>query len=138
MDFKKKLKTRLNIAIIYFILGAILFACGFIPTLSNDYISTFGFALIVMAIVRIRNYFIITKNEETIRQQEIAETDERNISIINKAKSTTFSIYLFLSCMAVTILALLGIHDIAQYIAYSVLLFVVIYWSCYWIYQKKM
>ena len=66
------------------------------------------------------------------------ESGKRNISIINKAKSTTFSIYLFLSCMAVTILALLGIHDIAQYIAYSVLLFVVIYWSCYWIYQKKM
>ena len=103
----------------------------------NDFISSFGFAMIIMGIVRIRNYFLITKNEETIRKQEILETDERNIAIQNKAKSVTFSIYTLLLATAVIILSLFNMHEIAKWIAYAVLLLVVIYWISYWIIRKK-
>ena len=87
MEFKKKLKTRLYIAIIYISLGIMMITGTFAIKTDNDFISSFGFALVVMGIVRIRNYFMITKNEETIKKQQIAETDERNLSILNKAKS---------------------------------------------------
>ena len=137
MEFKNKLKTRLYIAIIYIILGLVLFG-AFAFNNINEYISTFGFILVLMGIVRIRNYYIITKNIETIRKQEIVETDERNISIINKAKSTSFSIYLMLSCITVIILSILNIHNIAQYISYSVFILILIYWICYFTYQKKL
>lgn len=137
MEFKNKLKTRLYIGIIYIIIGLVLFG-AFAFNNTNEYISTFGFILVLMGIVRIRNYYMITKNSETIRKQEIVETDERNILIINKAKSTSFSIYLMLSCITVIILSILNIHNIAQYISYSVFILILIYWICYFTYQKKL
>lgn len=80
------------------------------------------------------SFFVI---EEKLKKQQIAETDERNIAILTKAKSAVFSIYILFSCTVVIILSLLGFHDIARGIAYSVLLLVIIYWICYWVYQKK-
>lgn len=137
MDFKKTLKSRLYIAIIYIVLGIIIFA-AFINRQDDNYISTFGFILTLLGIVRIRNYFLITKDDETIKKQQIIETDERNLTIISKAKSTAFSIYIILSCLSVIILSFLNMHDIAQLISYSVSLLVVLYWICYLIYQKKL
>ena len=137
MDYKEKLKLRLYIAIIYIALGIMMMVGAFATKTNNSFISSFGFAMVIMGIVRIRNYFMITRNEETIRKQQIAETDERNLLILNKAKSATFSIYILLSGTAVIILSLFNMHDIARWIAYSVCLLVVIYWIAYWVYQKK-
>ena len=137
MDYKKKLKQRLYIAVIYIALGIMMIVGTSVIEADNDFISTFGFAVIVMGIVRIRNYFMITKNEDTIRKQEIIETDERNIAIRNKAKSATFSIYTLLLGTAVIILSLFNMHETAKWLAYAVLLLVAIYWICYLVYQKK-
>lgn len=137
MDYKKKLRSRLNIAITYIVLGVMFIVGTFITKTENDFISTFGFMMILMGLVRIRNYRMITKDEDTIRKQEIIETDERNISIIHKAKSTAFSIYILLLGTAVIVLSLFNMHEVARWIACSVCLLVVIYWICYFIYQKK-
>ncbi len=137
MDYKKKLKSRLNIAITYIVLGVILIVGTFITKTENDFISAFGFAMIIMGLVRIRNYRMITKDENTIRKQQIIETDERNISIINKAKSTAFSVYIFILGITVIVLSFMGMHEAAKWVAYSVLLLLVIYWICYFVYQKK-
>ena len=137
MDYKKKLKSRLSIAIIYIVLGIMMIAAAFMTKTENDFISSFGFAMVIMGIVRIRNYRMITKDEDTIRKQQIIETDERNISIIHKAKSAAFSIYTFISGIAVIILSFLSLHEAAKWIAYSVCLLIVIYWICYFAYQKK-
>ena len=104
MDFKKKLKTRLYTAIIYFILGVTIIVGAFATKPNNDFISSFGLVLVVIGIARIRNYFIITKNEETITKRQIAETDERNISIANRAKSASFIIYVILASVSVIVL----------------------------------
>ena len=137
MNYREKIKSRLYIGIIYIALGVMMITGAMAVNTDNDFISAFGFAIVIMGIIRIRNYFIITKDEKTLKKQQIAETDERNIAILHKAKSTAYSVYLLLSGTAVIILSLFGFHDIARGIAYSVLLLVIIYWICYWIYQKK-
>ena len=93
--------------------------------------------MMLMGSIRIRNYLLITKNDETIKKQEIAETDERNQSIQLKAKSATFSIYLLLSGTAAIVLSFLNMHEAAKWISYSVLVLVAIYWISYLVYQKK-
>ena len=138
MDFKKKLKSRLNVGIIYIMLGIIMIVLSFvIPKADNTFVSSFGFALLMIGIVRVRNYLIITKSEENIRKQEIAETDERNISIMHKAKSTAFSIYTLFLSVAVIVVSFLNMHEVAKWISCSVLFLVVLYWICYLVYQKK-
>ena len=137
MDYKKKLKSRLNIAIIYVVFGVVMIASTFITKTDNSFISSFGFAMVIMGMIRIRNYRIITKDETTIRKQQIIETDERNISIVHKAKSAAFAVYTFILGAAVIVLSFIGMHEVAKWVAYSVCLLVIIYWICYFIYQKK-
>jgi len=137
MDFKKKLKSRLYVAYGYLAIGILMVLVSLLTKTENEFISSFGLAIAVMGVARIRNYLKITKNEETIRKQEIAETDERNLSIQQKAKGAVFSIYLILSGIAVIMLSFLKMHEEAKWISYSVLLLVVIYWICYLVYQKK-
>ena len=137
MDYKKKLKSRFNIAVIYIVLGTVMVASTFITKTDNSFISSFGFAMVIMGIVRIRNYRMITKDEDTIRKQQIIETDERTVSIIHKAKSAAFSIYIFILGLAVIVLSFFSMHEAAKWIAYSVCLLIVIYWICYFVYQRK-
>lgn len=137
MNYKKKLKTRLYIGIVYIVLGIAMITGAFLSKTNNDFISSFGFVLTIMGIARVKKYFIITKDEETIKKQQTAETDERNLSILNKARSTSFSAYVLISGIGIIILSVFNMHKEATLIAYSVCLLVALYWIFYWIYQKK-
>ena len=137
MEFKKKLKTRLIIGIAYIVLGVAMTAVCIISKTENQFISSLGLALAVIGIVRIRNHFLITKNEETIRKQEIAETDERNVSIANKARAAAFILYIFMASLFVIVMGILDKIAFAQWASYSVGALVAIYWICYIVYQKK-
>lgn len=137
MDFRKKLKIRLFVAIGYIILGlAMIVAFNIIKT-ENDFLSSFGFALTVIGIVQIRNYKRITKNEETITKRQIAETDERNISIANKAKSVSFIIYVILASVSVIVLEFFDKTQLAMILSGTVCILILIYWISYWIIHKK-
>lgn len=138
MEFKKKLKSRLYIAVVYVAVGIMMIAGAFIMKTDNEFISSFGIILTVIGIARIKNYFMITSNEEHIRKQEIVETDERNLLILHKAKSTAFSVYVLILGAAVIILSFFGMGETAKWISYSVCLLVFVYWICYLIYQKKL
>lgn len=136
MDFRKKLKIRLFFAIAYIALGIVLIAtCAFLKC-DNDFLTPYGLALIVIGIARIRNHFRITKNEESIRKQQIKENDERNIAIANKAKSIAFFIYILLASVAVIILQALNYPEIATILSYTVCIMLVIYYITYWIVRK--
>ena len=138
MDYKKKLKTRLYIAITYIVLGIGMIVYSFIDKTPNDFVSTFGILITVMGLVRIRNYVLLAKNEERSKKQQIKETDERNLLISLKAKSTAFSIYFLLLGIAVIALSFAGLHEAAKWLSYGVLMLVVIHYICYFVYQKKL
>lgn len=136
MDFMKKLKIRLWLAITYIIVGAALFAiCIFVK--ENSFLSTFGFAFVVMGLVRLRNYLIITRNEESVKKQRIAETDERNIAIASRAKSLAFTIFIEAAAVSVVICHILNMTNIATIISYTICALAIIYWLCYFIIRKN-
>lgn len=137
MDFKKKLKIRLFIAIGYIILGLVMIVAFNIIKTENNFLSSFGFALVLIGAVNIRKYIMITKNEETITKRQIAETDERNISIANKAKSISFIIYVILACVSVIVLEVLNKTQLAMILSGTVCVLITIYWISYWIVSKK-
>ena len=137
MEFKKKLKTRLYLAIAYILIGLTTIISAFITKTSNEFFSSFGFALIVIGIVRIRNYFIITKSEDNLKKQQIREYDERNISIANRAKSFSFNLYIILSGIVVIVLQCLKVTHLATVLGGTVCMLILIYWISYWIINKK-
>ena len=137
MDFKKKLKIRLFVAISYLILGIAMIVVFNVIKTDNSFFSSFGFALTVIGIARIRNYFLITKDEETITKVQIAENDERNISIANKAKSVAFLAYILVVCTSITILYALNKTQLAFILSGTVCFLLLVYWISYWIISKK-
>ncbi len=137
MEYKKKLKQRFYAACAELAIGILLIAGAIIMKTDNYFISSFGLGLAIIGAARIRKLRLITRNEETIRKQMIIETDERNLAITHKARSITFILYLLLSGIAVIVLSVLEMHHAAKWIAYSMMLLIVIYWVCYWVIQKR-
>lgn len=137
MEFKKRLNIRLYLAIAYVLIGIATIISAFITKTSNEFFSSFGFALVVIGVVRIRNYFIITKSEDNLKKQQIRESDERNISISTKAKSVSFNLYIILSGIVVIVLQFLKEAQLATIIGGTVCALILIYWISYWIINKK-
>ena len=99
MEFKKKLQIRLYCSIGYVIIGAVLIAASYAAR-GENVISTIGAALAVCGIARIIKHFRITKNADALKRMEIAETDERNVSIASKARSAAFLAYIYIAFIA--------------------------------------
>lgn len=137
MEFKKKLRTRLIVAISYIVLGLILVAIDVIGHTDNYFYFSFGIALAVMGLLRIFQHRKITADEKSIRQQELTESDERTRMIAERARSWTFSLSVTIAGIAVIVLSLLGYHEEALPLSWFVCGMVVIYWICYIIISKK-
>lgn len=137
MDFKRKMKIRLWIAVTYGVLGLAMIAAAVFAGTGGEFLSSFGAVAAVIGIARIRNYFIITKDEETMQKQKIAESDERNISIMNRAKSVAFTIYGLISGVGIILLALFNKNEAVNLISCSLCLLLIIYCIAYWVIAKK-
>lgn len=137
MDFEKKLKIRLYTAIAYTAIGIIMIVVFNLFKNDNNFLSYFGAGILVCGIARIRNYFLITKNEDTIRKRKIAETDERNIFISQRAKTAAFNVYIIIVCTAVIIFGIIGKNELTVILEFTVCILVFIYWISYWIISKK-
>ena len=135
MDFKKRMKIRLWTNIIYIVLGVAMIAVGLITKTDNEFVSSFGLTLTVVGLALIKKNIITS--EEKLKRREIAENDERNIAIVHKARSWAFSFYVILGCLAVIVLSLLSLQDIASWIVVGVFSLIAIYWICYFIVRKK-
>ena len=137
MRFAEKMKTRRNIAVLYIALGIAMIVAAAAVKTENAFLSSFGLILAVMGVARLRQYRRITQNKETVRAQEIRETDERNVMLAHRARSLTFTLYIALSGVAVITLSLLGRHEFARMISYSVCLLAALYWICWFILKKR-
>ena len=63
MDYKKKLKQRLYIGIIYIALGVMLIVGVFSSKSNNDFISALGFAIAMVGVARIIQYLKIFSSD---------------------------------------------------------------------------
>ena len=62
MDFKKKMKQRLVIAISYIVFGIVLTVIASVTKTENYFLTPFGIAMVIMGVLRIGQYRKITKN----------------------------------------------------------------------------
>ena len=137
MDFKNKLKTRLYLAICYILSGITLIVVFNVLDNPNEYLSTFGLVLTVLGIARLVRYLRITKTEETVKKQQILETDERNVAIVNKAKTMTFNVFVILLSITIIVLQFLNFAAYVQTLFYILCAVLVIYWISYFIIRAR-
>lgn len=137
MEFRKKLQKRLYYAIAHLLLGIALNVTAFLTNSDNYFLTGFGSCLIVLGIVRIIRHKRLISSERAVKQREIAETDERNLMLAEKARSWAFASYIILVGIAVIVLSLASLHEIAQPLSYSICLLVALYWIFFYILRKK-
>ena len=136
MEFKNKLKTRLYLAIAYIVIGLAMIVVFNIMENSNEFLSTLGLVLVVTGVVRWRNYRRITKTEETMKAQEIKETDERNVAIVQKARNIAFVIFVMVLALAIIVLQFLNLALYVQLLFAVMCVLLAIYWVSYLIIRK--
>lgn len=137
MELKKKLRKRLCIAVSYLALGIVLNIAAAVTNSANPFLSSFGSCMIVMGLVRILRHVRLVRSDSAVKQQEIAETDERNLMIAERARAWAFSFTVLGGGVVVIVLSLLGYHDIALPFAWLVCGMTLIYWICWHIIQRK-
>jgi len=137
MDFKKKMNQRFAIAVGYILLGLALVITDLLKGAENYFFFSFGFALVIMGILRLFRYRKITKNDQTLRKQELAESDERIRMIAERARSWAFSYSLMGAGIVVIVLSVMGKHDEALPFAWYVCGMCILYWLCFAIIRKK-
>lgn len=135
MDYKKKLKTRLNTAIIMISVGIIFTVSSIFA--DSEMASTFGAVFLVMGIARVVQYKRLLNDPEEMRRREIVEKDERNVMLWTKARSLAFVIYIIALGIAVIVLQLMEMSQAANIVSLCMMGFIVIYWICYFIIVKK-
>lgn len=137
MDYRKKLNKRLYYAIGYIVIGAALILLQITGRVSNEISASFGAAFAVCGVVRIIQHIRLVSNKDKMEQREIAEKDERNVMLYEKARSWAFGIYVILAGCAILVLYMLNMEFAAQIIAYALCALVFIYWVCYMIVKRK-
>ena len=137
MDFKKKIKIRIGLAVSYIVLGIAMIVVFNLVDTGVEFLSSMGFAVAVIGIARLRQYSKLIKNDALMKKQEVRENDERNVAISEKARAITLTIYVLVACLAVIVLQVLKLGLISTIVSGSVCLILVIYWITYLILRKK-
>ncbi len=137
MTFKRKLQKRLYIYLCYLFIGLSMLIAQFIIRTENDLLSGMGLAFVVCAIAKIRKYFTVLRNETLLKQQEIKENDERNIFIMNSAKSIAFNIYIILNGIVIVALSFANKSELVNFLSYNICVVVLIYWLSYFFVKKR-
>ena len=136
MDIEKKIKTRIYTGVLYLIVGAAMTVTYAVKN-GNEFLCSFGGALVLIGILKILKHKRLLKNKNALEKLRIAETDERNLMLSNKAKSFAFSVYICLCCCAVIAFEFFNMEEKAIPLAYSVCALLVLYLICYCILNKK-
>ena len=135
MDYKKKLKTRLNTAIVMICIGIAFTIFAVFADL--EMASTFGAVFLVMGIARVVQYKRLLNDPEEMHRREIREHDERNVMLWTKARSLAFVVYIIAMGIAVIALQLMEMSQAANIVSWCMMGFIIIYWICYFIIVKK-
>lgn len=139
MEYRERQVKKL---IAYSIYLAVILAVAAVVYIVGDesmreFVVPFATAFAAVGIVRIILGVRLLRDEERLRDREIAEKDERNLSISQRAKGIAFFASAFAGCIAIITLSLLDMRTEAKTVALCVSFMVVVYYFGYLFLQKK-
>lgn len=135
MDYLKKLKIRIAFGIIIFLIGVVITVGANIT--QNEVMYSFGAVFAIVGIARTLKSIRILKNKKLFEKMKIAENDERNIMIWRKSVTLAQSIYCLIAAVAIVVLYFMGMESEGNIIAWSLIVYLVIYWLCYMFMANK-
>ena len=137
MKYKNTMKMRIATMTAYAVIGAVLSVLSYTGIIENDFVRAFGIALFLCGIVKAVRYGLIMRDTEKMQKIEVAEKDERNIMLYEKARSLAFAAFITMAGIAVIVLYILNMTLAGLIVAYTVCGYVLLYWICYMIVKGK-
>ena len=137
MKYKNRMKMRTVTMTVYAVIGAALSVFSYIGIIENDFVRALGAALFLCGIIKAVRYTMIMKDPDKMDKIEIAEQDERNIMLYEKARSLAFAAFITMAGIAVIVLYILNQTLAGLIVAYTVCGYVLLYWICYMIVKRK-
>ena len=138
MDQRKRIKQRIILNVFFIVLGiGFIVSDGIFHMSASNILQTFGCAYIVCGAVQLWRNLKFIRDPELMRKLEIAEKDERNLMLLDKARSFAFAIYVTAASVAVMVLYIMDLSFAAYIIAGSICFMVFSFWLCYHILKRK-
>ena len=127
---------RMIASICCVVLGAVLLALGILEVV-DEFWSGMGGALIVVGILQVVRFFRYRNNEEYRQKAEIANKDERNHFIRNKAWAWSGYLFVLISAVATIALKIAGQDMLSFAASMALCLLLVLYWVSFLVLSKK-
>ena len=129
-------KKRLVVQIFEIVAGIILLGLG-IAGKVDEFWSGMGGALIVVGILQVVRFFRYRNSEEYRERAEIANKDERNQFIRNKAWAWSGYLFVLISAVATIALKIAGQDTLSFAASMALCLLLVLYWVSFLVLSKK-
>lgn len=131
-----KRDKRMIMSIIWVILGLALIGLSFAGKV-DEFWNGMGFALAIVGALQLLRQHRFMKSEKYREAVEIAETDERNHFIRNKAWAWAGYLFVIIAGVSVVIFKIAGQDLLSYAAAMGVCLLMVLYWIAYHILKRK-
>lgn len=127
---------RIITYVIYILLGAALWAARLAGKV-DDFWSGMGTALIFVSVLRFVQLYRFRKNESYREQVEVAQADERNHFLRNKAWAWAGYLFVISNGLGAIILKVMGQELLSMAAGYAVCLMLIFYWGSYAVLKRK-
>ena len=127
---------RIIASICYVVLGAVLLALGIMEVV-DEFWSGMGGALIVVGILQVVRFLRYRNNEEYRERAEIANKDERNHFIRNKAWAWSGYLFVLIAAVATIALKIAGQDTLSFAASMAICLLLVLYWVSFLVLRRK-
>ena len=131
-----KQNIRVIFSVLWLVIGGVLVALAF-AGIVDSFWNGMGSALLVVGVLQLLRFFRFCKNESYREKVEIAETDERNQFIRNKAWAWAGYLFILVSALGSIALKLFGQELLSMAAGAAVCLMLVLFWLSYLVLRKK-
>ena len=121
---------------IYMILGITLIVLGTLEIVDSFW-SGMGGALIAVGVMRGIQLLRYRKDESYREKQQIAQNDERNRFLRNKAWAWAGYLFVLIAAVLAVVFKLLGEGLLSIAAGFAVSILALLYWICYLVLKKK-
>lgn len=137
MSYERKLKFRTLLQGIWALTGIAMIILYVTGIAKDEQAAYFGAALCAASLIGAIKKIRILRNPDLLKKSGIAENDERNISLMLKAKNSAASISASAAFLAIIYFMIIGNSQVAETITICVCAYMVFYIISYYIFARR-
>ena len=127
---------RVIMSIIWLIVGSVLIGLSFAGKV-DEFWNGMGFGLAVIGALQLIRFYRFNKNQAYREAVEIAQTDERNHFIRNKAWAWTGYVFVVTAGILVIVFRIIGQEMLSLAASSAICFMIAVYWIVYMILKRK-